>query len=211
MKETLKEYKARYYQENKERLRKQQKEYTLKHKEDKKAYDKEYNKKNKDKKAKWAKEYWIKNKEIIKNKKDNKKWQESCYKAKQRCENTNNKAYKDYGGRGIKFLMTSSDFEFLWFRDKAYEMDKPTIDRIDNDGNYELSNCRFIEHIENIVKNKRKSVDQYDLNGNFIKNWKSMSEAARVLNISQSSISECTRGNRNKTGGFIWKLAEIVL
>lgn len=57
-------------------------------------------------------------------------------------------------GRYVKynriFNMTLKDFEYLWFRDKAASMDKPSIDRINNDKGYFLNNCRFIELSENI-------------------------------------------------------------
>ena len=65
--------------------------------------------------------------------------------AQQRCIKPNFDNYKYYGGRGIKFKMTKQDFEFLWKRDKAYLLKMPSIDRIDVNGNYILSNCRFIE------------------------------------------------------------------
>ena len=78
-------------------------------------------------------------------------WYYSYSAARQRCTNKNNPRYYTYGARGIKFLMTPEDFKFLWFRDKAYLMKKPTIDREDINGNYEINNCRFIEHRENLI------------------------------------------------------------
>jgi len=66
-----------------------------------------------------------------------------------RCTDKKHENYKWYGGRGIKCFLTVKDLERLWKRDKAYKMKKPSIDRINNDGNYELSNCRFIEMIDN--------------------------------------------------------------
>ena len=61
------------------------------------------------------------------------------------------------------------DGKFLWNRDKAYLMKKPSIDRINNDGNYTRENCQFIEHGDNISKAHSIPVFQFDLKGNFIK------------------------------------------
>ncbi len=104
----------------------------------------------------WAMNNKEKRKQILKRcyikKKKETPWKLNYKSAKQRCNNPNIINYKNYGGRRIKFSMTMEDFKFLWFRDKAYNMKKPTIDRKDNDGNYELSNCQFIELADNIKK-----------------------------------------------------------
>ena len=55
-----------------------------------------------------------------------------------------------YAGRGIRNFLTFADLEFLWQRDKAGEMQRPSIDRRDNDGHYSVENCRFIELYHNI-------------------------------------------------------------
>jgi hypothetical protein len=77
-------------------------------------------------------------------------WQISYYNAQQRCQNPKCPDYKNYGGRGIKLLMSSKDFQKLWVRDNAEIMRKPSIDRKDNDGNYTFENCRFIELRDNV-------------------------------------------------------------
>ncbi len=91
------------------------------------------------------------NKNVRKNRKL-KPWIYIYYGIKQRCTNPNQSNYKYYGLKGIKCLITIEEIKFLWFRDKAYLMDKPSIDRENNDGHYILSNCRFIEMIKNISK-----------------------------------------------------------
>lgn len=56
-----------------------------------------------------------------------------------------------------------------------------------------------------------KKILQYDLEGNFIKKWKSIKEASRVLNIDNSAISKCCYHKRNKCGGYIWRFYEEVV
>lgn len=76
---------------------------------------------------------------------------------KKRCNNPNANSYSYYGGKGIKTFLTLDDIKFLWERDNADSMDRPSIDRIDSDGDYAVENCRFIEMSENIRRpNRRK-------------------------------------------------------
>jgi len=73
---------------------------------------------------------------------------------KTRCYNPRCKGFYLYGGRGIKNNLTFEDLRFLWNRDKADQLVRPSIDRIDNDGDYQLSNCRFIEFRENTARSR---------------------------------------------------------
>lgn len=64
---------------------------------------------------------------------------------KQRCYNKNNSKYKNYGARGInicnEWLNDFMNF-YNWAMDNGYREDL-SIDRINVDGNYEPSNCRW--------------------------------------------------------------------
>jgi uncharacterized CHY-type Zn-finger protein len=71
-----------------------------------------------------------------------------------RCYNKSHNKYKYYGGKGINNWLTISDLKFLWIRDNASSLMRPSIDRVDSKGDYTLANCRFIELSEN---RKRKS------------------------------------------------------
>lgn len=154
----------------------------------------EYNKNNIQKNKKRIKKYY-----------NNNPWKRVYINIKSRCNNQNTTEYKDYGGRGIKCLITEEEIKKLWFECCAWRLEKPSIDRKDNNGHYKYGNCQFIELEENIGKDKRISVSQFDLEGNFIKKWKSQSEAARSLKIDTRNISACAR-NKSKTAyGFIWR------
>ena len=52
---------------------------------------------------------------------------------------------------------------------------------------------------------KSKPVLQFDLDGNFIKEWPSMMEIQRQLGYSCSFICRCCRGKAKTAYGFIWK------
>ena len=58
--------------------------------------------------------------------------------------------------------------------------------------------------LSELGKKSAKPVKQYDLQGNFIKEWESASEAARQLNIKQSNISACCLGKTKTAYGHIW-------
>lgn len=135
----------------------------------------------------------------------NNPWRKPLNHAKNRCNNINNKRYKDYGARGIKCLITLDEIKELWFRDKAYELKQPSIDRINNDGNYTFENCRFIELKENTAKDKRKSILQFNKEGKFIKEYVSIMDASRVLNVNHSAIVRNLKNKSKSAYNFIWK------
>ena len=106
---------------------------------------KEWRNKNRGRVSIYSKKYY--NNIIV-----NEPWIKNYKAAKSRCNGKNNNRYPRYGGRGIKFNLSLEDIKNLWLRDDASKMLKPSIDRIDNDGNYTFANCRFIELSENSSK-----------------------------------------------------------
>jgi len=52
---------------------------------------------------------------------------------------------------------------------------------------------------------KRKYIIQYDLKGNFLKEWKGIGFVAKELNINKRGICNCCLGISKTSGGYIWK------
>lgn len=78
-----------------------------------------------------------------------------------RCENPNTPKYENHGGRGIGICEEWSGKNGLtnfykWAMENGYQANL-TIDRIDNDGNYEPSNCRWTDY-DSQNRNKRDNV-----------------------------------------------------
>lgn len=99
-----------------------------------------------------------------------------------RCRNKNNHAYPRYGGRGIKVCKRWESFENFYADVGAKPSPKHSLDRIDNNGNYEPSNCRWATMLEQ-GRNKRNNA-MLTLNGV----TKCISEWADITGIKRRTI-----------------------
>lgn len=82
---------------------------------------------------------------------------------KARCNNPNNPYFYRYGGRGIKICdeWNKSFDEFYKWSDKNGYSEKLTIDRIDNDGNYEPDNCRWANYSMQGRNKRNNALSEY--------------------------------------------------
>jgi hypothetical protein len=103
----------------------------------------------------------------------------------QRCLNPNNAAYKNYGGRGISVCdRWVNSFENFLADMGERPSQQMTIDRIDNDGNYEPGNVRWATQKEQTHNQRRTR--HITFNGQ----TKIMSEWASELGISRERLRQ---------------------
>lgn len=103
---------------------------------------------------------------------------------KQRCYNSNSKAYEYYGGRGIVICDEwKEDFTnfYNWANENGYS-DELTIERKDCNGNYEPSNCCWITQFEQHGNTRRNKFIEHNNEKHTVAEW------ARIKNMHPQTI-----------------------
>ena len=111
---------------------------------------------------------------------------------KARCNNPNNQAYHNYGGRGITVCKEwDEDFQafYGWSMKNGYDPDL-TIDRVDNDKGYYPENCRWATRLEQA--NNKRSCKYITYNDE----TRTIAEWSRIFNVNYSAfMSRVKRGD----------------
>lgn len=136
---------------------------------------------------------------------------------KQRCNNPNNKNYEKYGGRGIKicteWLNNPKKF-FDWAIKNGYK-EGLSIDRIDVNGNYKPSNCRWAGNETQCINQRVRKDNKTGYKGIYtekgvyrvkiIRNkkvyyggsYKNLDDAVKALSKIKSLADEAAKANKN--------------
>lgn len=80
---------------------------------------------------------------------------------RQRCNNKNNHAYNNYGGRGITICKEWDSFE-KFFEDMGVKTDGMSLDRINNNKGYSPDNCRWATKKEQALNRRSNRRIAYD-------------------------------------------------
>lgn len=115
---------------------------------------------------------------------------------KSRCYNKNNDRYEQWGGRGITVCDEwKNDFVsfYKWSLENGYS-EELTIDRIDNDGNYEPNNCRWTNQKQQ-SRNRRTNI-----NITIGNSTKTLTEWCEIFNLPYKTIN--ARYHRQKDIGI---------
>lgn len=99
----------------------------------------------------------------------------------QRCTNPNSKVYKHYGGRGIS--VCKEWLHYIGFiRDMGVRPEGMSIERIDNNGNYEIGNCRWATREDQL--NNRRCTIMVPLDGEIIP----LADACQKLGLDRHKV-----------------------
>jgi hypothetical protein len=105
---------------------------------------------------------------------------------KQRCLNKKQPKYNDYGGRGIiicKEWENSFEIFYKWCLDNNWKKGLE-IDRLDNNGNYDSGNCRFVNRSQNMNNTRYNTIINYN------NETKTLAEWAKELNIPYGRLAQ---------------------
>ena len=129
----------------------------------------------------------------------------------------NSKGYNSDKGGGFKKTIykynldgsLNSTYESLRDAGASINASKQDISRACWSVNHTLCgflwSYNYVEPFMPETDNRKKEVLQYNLNGNLLARYVSASEASRKTGVSKTCITRCCRGERESSGGFIWK------
>jgi hypothetical protein len=133
---------------------------------------------------------------------------------KQKCYDANSISYKNYGGRGINMYREWIDdyptFEKWVVENLGHRLEGYSLDRINNNGNYEPGNLRWVDRSaqENNSRKTRKMVAQFTKTGEYLTTHNSLSDAARAIGKEPKcsyQISLAAKGKSKSAFGYNWK------
>lgn len=116
----------------------------------------------------------------------------------QRCTNQSNKEWNNYGGRGIKVCEWWSDFR-NFLADMGEPPEGRSIDRIDNDGNYEPGNCRWATLIQQAANTRKKLLDDEEVAFIHAHPELTLKHLAKALGVGATSVGRA----RRREGRFV--------
>ena len=102
---------------------------------------------------------------------------------RRRCNKETDRRFKDYGGRGITVCKEWDKFEAFqkWSIENGYN-DNLSIDRIDTNGNYEPSNCKWSTTKEQNNNKRNNRILEYNGEAHNVTEW------AAILGMSAHTI-----------------------
>lgn len=89
---------------------------------------------------------------------------------RKRCNNENHKSYKYYGGRGIKVCPEWDSYE-TFLTDMGEAPDGLSIDRKNNEGNYEPNNCHWVDRKSQSNNMRSNIMFRYNGEVRTLKQW----------------------------------------